>query len=387
VCSSDAVRRPRSAWVLVAAACVLQCSTDASSPRQVSHSGAGAYEAALTATDDGFVAAWYDMRNGNGEIYIRTIDADGRPAGAEQRLTNDPAESYEPSIAALPGRRLALAWYDKGADGTLRAHVGVWETTGANIWTKELQAPGRNPVVAVERGAIVVAWVGGTVDGEKVRIARWTEAGEPIGESRLLGAAHPTTWNVNLVLAREGVAFVVWDSIWKTRASEVFLARVDAGATSVARLTADDGHESKYPDIALSGSDAALTWFDAKDGNTEVYLFTGAVSELTREIDQRAVRVTTTAGQSIGAYAAWNAGRIGLAWSDDTAGQHEVYFQQFDRSGVSLTEPVRVTDNSMSSLVPAIDQREDRFALAWNEFVPSSGGHDGRSEIAFALLR
>ena len=387
MCSSDEVRRPRTACVLVAAASLLHCSTDTVSPRQISHSGTGAYEAALTATGAGFVAAWYDIRHGNGEIYIRAIDTDGRPAGPEQRLTHDPAESYEPSIAALPGGRLALAWYDKAADGTLTARIGVWEATGAHVWTRVLQTPGRNPVIAVERGAIVVAWVGGAVDGEELRIARWTEMGEPIGEPRRLGAAHHTTWNVNLVLDREGVALVVWDAPWKTRASEIFLARVAAGVTSIARLTGDDGHESRYPDIALNGGDVALTWFDAKDGNTEVYLFAGAVDELTREIDTRALRITTTAGESIGAYAAWNAGRIGLAWSDDTVGQHEVYFQQFDRRGAALTAPVRVTDNSMSSLVPAIDRRQDRFALAWNEFVPSSGGHDGRSEIAFALMR
>ena len=40
---------------------------------------------------------------------------------------------------------------------------------------------------------------------------------------------------------------------------------------------------------------------------------------------------------------------------------------------------------SMSSLIPAIEPWGARFALAWNEFVPSSGGHDGRSEIAFTI--
>ena len=56
--------------------------------------------------------------------------------------------------------------------------------------------------------------------------ARWNEAGEPIGAPRRLGVAHRTTWNVNLDIDDEGVAWIVWDAVWQTRASELFLARV-----------------------------------------------------------------------------------------------------------------------------------------------------------------
>ena len=113
----------------------------------------------------------------------------------------------------------------------------------------------------------------------------------------------------------------------------------------VTRLTSDDGQESKYPDVAIQGGDAAMTWFDARDGNTEVYLFAGPTNELTSEIDGRAQRVGTR-GESIGAYLAWNGTRIGLAWCDDTVGQHEIYFQAFDRRGRATTAIRRVTDNT-----------------------------------------
>ena len=108
---------------------------------------------------------------------------------------------------------------------------------------------------------------------------------------------------------------------------------------------------------------------------------------MTSEIDGRAQRVPDTRGESIGAYLAWNGTRIGLAWCDDTVGQHEIHFQAFDRRGRALTASRRVTDNSMSSLIPAIVRWRDGFALAWSEFVPATpGGHGGRSEIAFALV-
>jgi hypothetical protein len=389
----------RTASVLVAASLSIHCGSPPVTPRQVSHSSAGAYEAALAATGTGFIASWYDIRDGNGEIYLRTVDGDGQPRGREIRLTNNPAESYEPSIAAFPGGRVAVGWYDKAADASLTARVGLWTAAGMNIWTNTLPGAGRNPVLAVDRGLIVVAWIrpAATGDGEEVWTAYWNEAGELIGTPRRLGVAHRTTWNVNIDVDDAGVAWVVWDAVWQTRASELFLARLthdflapEGGSytdVSVTRLTSDDGKESKYPDIAVRGGDAALTWFDAKDGNTEVYLFAGSAEQLTSVIDGRAQRVTDTRGESIGAYLAWNGTRIGLAWCDDTVGQHEIYFQAFDRRGRALAEPRRVTDNSMSSLIPAIEPSREGFALAWSEFVPATpGGHGGRSEIAFALV-
>jgi hypothetical protein len=377
----------------------VHCAAPAAAPRQLSHSSAGAYEAALTATPSGFVASWYDIRDGNGEIYIRATDVNGQPGGQEIRLTRSAAESYEPSVAAYPDGRIAVGWYDKSSSGAFTAYVGVWTTGGATIWTTALPGAGRNPVLTVDRERIVVAWIRSAAigDGEEVWAAVLNETGDVVGEPGRLGLAHRTTWNVNLVLDERGAAWVVWDAVWDTRASELFVARVTPGSLppeggshigiSVTRLTSDDGQDSKYPDVAVHGDNAAVTWFDAKGGNTEVYLFAGAAGQFTSAIEGRAQRVTETRGESIGAYLAANGPRLGLAWSDDTVGQHEVYFQAFDWAGRALTAAQRVTDNSMSSLVPAIEPWRNGFALAWNEFVPGEpGGHGGRSEIAFALM-
>ena len=97
-----------------------------------------------------------------------------------------------------------------------------------------------------------------------------------------------------------------------------------------------------------------------------------------------------TAGASIGAYLAWNRGRVGLAWSDDTEGESEVYFQAFDVSGAALDAAERLTNNLTASLIPAIHPRGNGFALAWNEdVVEERGDHrsGGRSDIVFATVR
>jgi len=52
------------------AVCLLLCflltaCSHAAEPIQVSHSGSGAYEAALATDEKGFAVAWYDSRDGN----------------------------------------------------------------------------------------------------------------------------------------------------------------------------------------------------------------------------------------------------------------------------------------------------------------------------------
>jgi hypothetical protein len=365
-------------------------------PRQISASGKGAYEAALVSRiflDGGFVTAWYDTRDGNAEIYMRRLDANGNPAGPERRLTHSPEESYEPSITGA-GPDVVVAWYDKTPDGQVTAKLGVWTPDGVNRWTTTLAAPGRNPVLSTGVDGIFCAWIApGPDETEWVWVQWWTVDGSPAGPPRAAGRAGKTTWNLNAFGSDHGYASVVFDATAGTKADEVFIALVSPEKIDLRRVTEDDGIPSKYPDGAGLGL-LALTWYDERDGNKEIYLLSATDREI---LEGRYVlpprRVTATPGESIGAYVEWDGRgpfeeqRIGLAWSDDTNGQHEIYFQQFDWGARPLAPARRITRNGTSSLIPAIERRRDGFALAWNEYVPGADGHAGTSEIFSAIVR
>jgi hypothetical protein len=358
-----------------------------SRPIQVSNSTTGAYEAALTPFADGFAAAWHDTRDGNGEIYLRLLDASGRPAGPEHRLTNGTEESYEASIERL-GDALVVAWYDQSGKGQQTAKLGMWRPDGANLWVHAFPNGTRNPVIRSTATAVFCAWIHTEADGREAVFAGWWHSnGRPRSAPVRLGPASTTTWNLNAAVDESGVGWVAFDAEASTRASEVYLARADIAGPAV-RLTSDDGAPSKYPDLSLAaGGRAALSWQEERDGNVEVYLLTGRLSDLGGPIDARARRVTTTPGESVGAYLAWNGDRLGLAWSDRTPGQHDVFFASFDSSGAPRQPARRLTRNATWSVVPAIQPRGDGFALAWNEYAPASVEvHDGRSEVFFTTV-
>jgi len=353
-------------------------------PAQISNSRTGAYEVALTALGDGFAVAWYDTRDGNGEIYMRLLDAKGRPAGPERRLTNSPDDSYEASIDRF-GDEVAVGWYEQSEQGQQTAKLGLWSRDGSNRWVHTFNSNTRNPVVRTVASSIFCAWVQMEQDGhEAVFAGWWDEQGRPKAAPMRLGPASTTTWNLNAALDEHGTAWVVFDAEVSTRASEVYVVKADASAKAI-RLTKDDGAPSTYPDLSIgAGGRIALSWQDERDGNVEVYLLTAMLSDLSGEIDGRSRRVTNTPGESIGAYLTWNGDRIGLSWSDKTPGQHEVYFETFDAAGIPREEPRRLTGNSTWSLMPAIRSHGDGFALAWNEYQPETVEiHDGSSEVFF----
>ena len=374
--------------------CAVLAATAGCSPAdQISNSGFGAYEVSLAAWSDGLAVAWYDTRNGNAEVYVRPLDANGRETGSELRLTTTAAESYEADVAPLTDA-FAIAWYEKEHDGAMRAQLGVWKRDGTRVWSTPVKVgsgSSRNPVVRTFGDAVFCAWI--EADGnrrESVWGGWWGVDGQPRGTPVRLGAAGETTWNLNAAIAPTGEAWVVFDAHADTRVEELFAATLSEGVVALARLTADDGIRSKYPDLALWADRGALAWYDERDGNREIYLAAGVAEDLLLPIEARARRVTTTPGASIGAYLAANGDRIGVAWSDDSSGNYEVFFQSFDADGNPFMPPRRLSDTPTNSMIPAIEPWRDGFALAWDEVVPAPRGADNaetRAEVVFTTVR
>jgi len=248
--------------------------------------------------------------------------------------------------------------------------------------TRTLSNParlGRNVIVRVADRRLFCAWIEKGVDNRDAAVwAQWLDldlAGRSLAPPQRLADAGPTTWNLNAAIDDAGRAWVVFDATAGTRSDEIFLVSADDASASPVRLTDDDGVASKYPDLAFGLDAAAVTWFDERDGNEEVYLAVAPFPQLRNRFEAHARRVTPTVGASIGAYVAWNGGRVGLVWSDAT--------------GVALHAAERVTHNPTASLIPAIQLWGDGFALAWNEdVVEARGDHrsGGQSDIVFTTV-
>ena len=168
------------------------------------------------------------------------------------------------------------------------------------------------------------------------------------------------------------------------RAEEVHLIRAAADLSGAVqtRLTADDGHDSLYPDLALGRDGALVVWWDRRDGDAEVY---AADLDLDAGALATPERLTRTPGTSTGAYATAAPGGYAVAYDDDTPGDREVFAVLLGDRG--RRERVRVSCAPCGSFVPAIAWNGEALGVAWNDFCDASSDDDfARADVYFAAL-
>jgi hypothetical protein len=354
---------------------------------EVSPIGGAAFEPDLVVGDEHIAVAWYDARTPPAQIHVRFYDKQLQPLTEERRLSSTTLPAYEAS-ATFIGDKLAVAWYEVARNGEARVHLGSWDAQGQELWHKTLTDTGlrsRIPVLRTHDERLFIAWIEDSqpnpislADPSRLHYAWFDDDGEVLYEGVMDAAASANTWNLNALVLDDTTMALSYHAQRDTQAIELHLALVSPNQHKVLRLSADDGNDSRYPDLALDGDTLALTWFDAVETQSDIRLKLFSRTLLDTEsalaLDRDALKVTNTPGESIGAYLSWSNGVLGLAWNDDSEGQHELYFQSFDRSGTPRSAIRRLTRTSTASLIPAIEAFEGDFLLSWSEVVLN--GHD-----------
>jgi len=341
-----------------------------------------AYEPSLAVTPQAAFAAWHGGTGDRSLIYVQPLDEADRPAGEPIAVSDGQQLAYEPDLVAT-ARGLAVAWYQKDrASGRLTAWLAGLTPQGRRQWLLPLTAgtgQARNPVVRTLGDHLETVWIEQPAKDDGSNTAtiwhqRLSLAGEPLGPPREIGQANRDTWNLNAAVAG-GSLVVTYDAALGTRAHELQMIVVRGGASVHQRLSGDDGHASVYPDLQMGPSgQAALTWFDERDGNNEVYLLAAPLDRLMDGKAPAPVRISHSEADSIGAYVAWNGRTIGLAWSDDLSSQRDIFGQTFTASGTPLG-PIRNLGASREDAgVPAIRASGDGFLVVWNDYVAGAGG-------------
>ncbi|MGD0053680.1 MAG: hypothetical protein ABSD03_17885, partial [Vulcanimicrobiaceae bacterium] len=66
---------------------------------------------AIAWADDGWLVAWVDGRDGNGEVYAAKVDRDLARVGREERITSAPGDASDVALARS-GDAAWVAWSD-----------------------------------------------------------------------------------------------------------------------------------------------------------------------------------------------------------------------------------------------------------------------------------
>ncbi len=315
--------------------------------------------------------AWEDYRDGNDEIYYKRSTDDGLSWSTDTRLTNNNAESLRPSAAAS-GSMVHVVWWDY-RDGYHEIYTKRSTDSGAS-WgpdTRLTNDPASSyfPSVAASGSNVHVVW-GDYRDGNMEIYSKCsTNDGLSWGADTRLTNDSAISYYPSVAVSGSNV-HLVWNDN-RDGNYEIYTKRsTDSGASwgTDTRLT-NNSALSYYPSVAASGSNVHLVWNDNRDGNEEIYTKRSTDSGASWGAD---TRLTNNGAWSYLPSAAASGSNIHVVWEDGRAGNFEIYYKrnptgnvgvEFSPPHASRLTPYVVFPNPFTSFATLPGHEAERFSL------------------------
>jgi Tol biopolymer transport system component len=363
----------------------------------------------IAADDAGRVyLVWKEPVGGNTEIYYKRSPDGGISWGPAVRLSSAVGvpEAGNPGIAAS-GNSVHVVWFDmrtgmpqiyykRSDDGGL--------TWSADAQISDSPVHAAYPSIAVQGNSVYVVH-GDLRDGSpQVYYLRSLDSGVTWSTPVRLSASMPHNSYTPTVAVSNSNVYVAWtdtrDFAQPSTLEEEYLRRsTDGGATfePEQRLTTDplqSPANSWAPSLAARDQNVWITWFDARDGNFEIYT--------RRSLDGGAswsanTRLTTTSGQSQRPVISQRGEQLYIVYWETTASGEEVYILQSNDLGTSWLAPEQLSFSGFGASYPSIDVSTTGVHVAWTDArdqnaevyykrLPGKGVRVGNGRIAFTRL-
>jgi len=164
--------------------------------------------------------------------------------------------------------------------------------------------------------------------------------------------------------------YVVWQDKVSGAYKIYFRKSADSGATWQAAKSISSGAiYLQEPAIAASGSNVYAVWSDDPAGNPEIYFRKSADGGATWQAEKR---LTNNAGSSNDPAIAADGANIYVVWHDTTPGNAEIHFLRSTDRGATWKNPVRLTNNSGGSFYPAVAADGANLYVVWHDTTPGN---------------
>jgi hypothetical protein len=330
----------------------------------------------VAASGDTVHVAWSDDRDGNVEIYYKRSTDAGVSWGSDARLTNNVGSSAWPSIA-VAGNTVHVAWYDD-RDGNAEIYY-KGSTDGGATWGSDTRLSNDphnsyNSSVAASGSQVHVVWHDDRDGNAEIYYNRSTDAGITwSGDTRLTNDSHTSQWP-SVAVAGAAVR-VVWRDDRDGNLEIYYKRSTDGGATwgSDTRLTTallDAGP----PSMAVAGNPVHVVWADPRDGNPEIYYKRSSDGGVTWSSD---LRLTSDTNYSDRPSVAVAGNVVHVVWYDTRDGNLEIYYKRSTDGGASWGGDTRLTNDDSESDFPSVATAGNVVHVVWHDT------RDGNYEIYY----
>jgi len=279
---------------------------------------------------------WSDERDGNSEIYYKRSTDGGSSWGTDKRLTNNLSTSLFPSVA-VSGSTVHIVWRDD-RDSNNEIYYKRSTDWGIN-WesdTRLTNNPAESwlPSIAVSGLIVHVVWFDTRDSNEEIYYKRSTDGGLTWGQDTRL-TNNAASSECPSISVSGSIVHVVWQD-WRDGNPEIYYKRSTNGGTNWGadtRLTTNF-YESRYPSVSVSGSVMHVIWEDNRDGNYEIYYKRSTNGGMDWGTD---TRLTNNAASSESPSISVSDSAVYVVWYDFRDGNYEIYFKR-NPTGNLITE-------------------------------------------------
>ncbi|MBX3011017.1 MAG: hypothetical protein KF832_05895 [Caldilineaceae bacterium] len=168
------------------------------------------------------LVVWVDDRNGNHDLYAQRLTPDGEPLWAEDlrvQAEEGTAAQGAPVLAATDADLTVVAWHDN-REGDYNIYLQLLDANGTRQWESDLRAnqdqsmtAQTDPNVALSgNGIITVAWLDQRVGNGDIYLQRFSSQGTPLWpqEVRVNQPTEPSENRPALAVVTSGLTIVGW---------------------------------------------------------------------------------------------------------------------------------------------------------------------------------
>jgi hypothetical protein len=344
---------------------------------RVTNADGDSYDVSLVWTGSEYGMAWWDDRDGNMEIYFARLDSSGSKIGADVRVTTESAESGYPSLV-WTGTEYGVAWHDD-RNGHYEIYFTRLDASGTKIGSdlRVTDAPDDRyyPSLVWTGTGYGVAWEDFR-DGynHETYFALLDASGNKVGTDVQVTFPDDECWNPSLVWTGSEFGLACADT------SDIRFVRLDVLGNKIGSdvVVTTSPSSVGYPWLVWTGTGYGVAWEDDRDGNWEVYF--ARLDASGGKIGGDA-RLSDGPGNSYDPSLIWTGSHYGVAWWDARDGNDEIYFVGVDASGNKLGNESNLSRDPGASGWPSLVWNGVEYRVGWEDDRDS-----GWTEIYFARI-
>lgn len=286
---------------------------------------------ALLRTSGGWLVAWQEGTAGK-SVFAHALDGNANPTGSGASIASTDSDQSRPVLADAPGGHVAVAWMDQdGSAGS--AQVALVDPSSLSVMQQQRIDPSAAdgwPWLAGDSHALGLAWCDGNGTNYDVQFEALDPAKlSPSHRVSLRGTAHNGGMLPRMISTGHGF-LAAWEDMRNTTQNQIFAAAVsyDGTRSPGGLVETQNTGDANWPSLAWANNAAAVVYYQWRDSRPQIFLTlvdaTGA-----RIPDSADLRISNgDAGWSKFPSVVWTGSDLGVMYVDTRNGAPALWFQR-----------------------------------------------------------